>query len=169
MPRTKNPAKYPETYRPMLLSAYARKDAGLRIPCNTASEAHALRRNLYAFVAAVEHYEDQHNMPDDMRDSIRMHQVRITIESGPALLLLNRNYTPENIALTLALESLDPAEVHTEADLAQRDLAERIIAAAEAGDFDEVERLEALAAGEPGDRPPEPTSDFDRFLTKPSE
>lgn len=184
MPRTKNPMKYPENYGPMLLSAYASKANGLRIPCNTASEAHALRRNLYAYVTAVEHSEELHKVSDEMRESARMHQVRITIELGPkpALYLLNRAYTPENIALTRAFEGLEEGSELTDTDREERDLAQQIIEAAGRGDFAEVERLEALSgldspggvSAEPGDKPPEPEptsvvddSPFARFLINP--
>jgi len=162
MPRSKNPNKYPSSFRPLLLGAYAAKDKEVVLPMPDMGKAHRTRRQLYAFMQAVDDQESNMKMPHAMRESVRMHQILLTVEDNPPRLILqNKNWTPENRAIAELVETLG---IETEEDLVERDLAERIIEAAERGDFEEVARLEAASPAEPeepGYETPEPASQDD--------
>ena len=79
MPRSKNPDKYPKVFKSLLLAAYAAGEKGITWGCPDKKTAQRTRMQLYAYTNAVAVEEEKHDLPEDMRDSKRFHQIQITV------------------------------------------------------------------------------------------
>lgn len=163
MPRSKNPDKYPSVFKDLLLAAYAAGETGITWKCPDSGTAHRTRFQLYAYINALEKQELNMAMPDELREAPRFHQIQITIAKlpdGTAIKLLNRNFTPENMAIQAALAVLGPLDPDTPEDKEAQAEAKAIIDAFEA---DQIE------AGH--DKPAEldkiPEGDLSSLFTKP--
>lgn len=135
MPRSKNPAKYPTVFKDLLLAAYAAGEVGITWKCPDLGTAKRTRMQLYAYVNAVEKSEENMALPDEFRESPRMHQIQITTKAeatGGSIHLLNKNFAPENLAIQAALAVLGPLNPDTPEDIEARSKAAAIIAEAEA-------------------------------------
>lgn len=117
------------------MAAYAAEEAGITWKCPDLSTAVRTKMQLYAYMNAVTRQEDQFNTPDELRDSKRFHQIQITTSAaadGALVKLMNKNFTPENIAIQAALSGFGRLNTITADDREAERKAERIISEAEA-------------------------------------
>lgn len=134
MPRSKNPDKYPSVFKELLLAAFAAKDKGITWTCPDLPTATRTKMQLYAYMNAVTRIEEKNNVPDELRDSKRFHQVQITTATaaeGATVKLMNKNYTPEAIAIQHALSGLGRLVTDTDEDKEAQAEAQAIIDAHE--------------------------------------
>ena len=157
MPRSKNPDKYPSVFKELLLAAFAAKDKGITWKCPDLPTATRTKMQLYAYMNAVTKQEEANDIPDELRDSKRFHQVQVTTvttaEGEGLIKLMNKNYTPEAIAIQEALSGLGRLVTDTDADLDAKAEAQRLI---------NLHNLEELGAQQPnqeaGQEPEHPSA-----------
>lgn len=85
---------------------------------------------LYAYMNAVTRQEDTLKLSDEFRNSIRFHQIQITTSptaDGAQVQLMNKNFTPENLAIQAALSGLGRLNPDTDEDRDTRAEAQRLI------------------------------------------
>lgn len=152
MPRSKNPDKYPSVFKELLLAAFAAKDKGITWKCPDLPTATRTKMQLYAYMNAVTKQEDANDIPDELRDSKRFHQVQITTTAaadGATVKLMNKNFTPEAIAIQEALSGFGRLVVDTDDDKEAQAKAQAIIDAFEkSGVFNSPNKVEFAIPGD---------------------
>lgn len=118
MARSKDPDLYPERFRQLLLAAY-NANGPLNCPAPSASEAHTFRQQLYAYVRALKHREENEFIPPAERLGKRFAQVGIKVlrdaDGGFYVELINKNASPMLAGLDELLRTADTTDYAGEA------------------------------------------------------
>ena len=100
---------------------------------------------LYAYMNAMASLEETRGIPDELRDSKRFHQVQITTvttaEGEGLIKLMNKNFTPEALAIQEALSGFGRLVTDTDDDKAAQAEAQAIIDAHEHTEEGDIEEL----------------------------
>ena len=86
MPRSKKLSAYPTMFGTALEAAYG-KPEGFRIPQESHNAAKRMRMQMYAYLNALERWEDEHNTSYKMRESIMYRQINIRAEGSDLYLI----------------------------------------------------------------------------------
>lgn len=117
MPRSKDPAMYPPTFGPALLAAYNSLEP-IRWPVTSGSKAQTMRQQMYAFIRAVKQQEADEFVTKELSLAVKYQQISIKsieLTTGWIVELMNKNNTPEMLALAKIIGPMDTTDHGAEA------------------------------------------------------
>lgn len=138
MPRSKHPGNYPATFA-KLLAAAENPPAGITIPFATTQELMRTRSSMYAYITALDKQEEDNAISFELRLSPAFRQIKLTADKATnTLLLQNRRFTSEILAIESVLAGLPPIDIQqdnnttplempsTDPDVTQEDLIHKL-------------------------------------------